>query len=111
MVVELRQIRAVFSPSSITAQTSHHITCHVSNSRLEYIALSKGRRMTLIANSASAVLIQICMERILKGFPIKCFSSPFKTVLGVSIILVYFHLSSFIVERINCTIRPMINWQ
>ena len=85
-ILELHQIRAVFV-SSRPRRTTYLVSYHIL-SRIRFLtryfcaALGNGRRMTIIASSSSAALIQFCMERSLKSFPINCFSSPFRTMWG-----------------------------
>ena len=71
------RIRAVFSPSSHEGERRYHRgpdvsrVHHMSNIKFSTrycAALGKGRRMTLIANNMSAVLIQIRTERFVKAF-------------------------------------------
>merc|ERR1719215_1122973 len=74
-------------------------------------ALGDGNFDTIIDNKVSAALIQICIVRFIKGFPVKFLSSPFSTIPKVVIIFSYFAFWSSMMARISWLIGVMMNWQ
>ena len=114
-ILELHGIRA-FSPSSRQGgggnhrgpdvlRILYHTTHHVSRIRFStwYFCVTHGkeRRMTIIASSVSATLLQIHMERFLRSFQTDCFSSTCRTKWSVTTILAHIH----------CAAGPVKNWQ